>query len=128
MISIKEQEKILKRLDPDFKKLNAKEISDLITQKASRDEMKIFKSMYKESMRLATDSELLIQTGRFVQATEMLEFAISRGYFGNEYLYGLLGDVYHKRGDVKKAKEMYIKSGSIDSLKKAKKLGPISDL
>jgi tetratricopeptide (TPR) repeat protein len=122
MISIKEQEKILERLDPDFKKLNARDISDLISKKAGKDEMKTFKSMYKESMRLATDSELLLQTGRFVQAAEMLEFAISRGYFGNEYLYGLLGDVYQKRGDVKKALEMYVKSGSIDSLSKAGKL------
>ncbi len=109
-------------MDPNFKKLNAAEISDLINKKASRDEMKIFKSVYPESMRLANDAEQLIQGGRFLQAIETLEFAISRGYFGNEYLYGLLGDAYYERGDRKKALEIYVKSGSIDSLKKAKKL------
>jgi len=57
-----------------------------------------------------------------LQAIETLDFAISRGYFGNEYLYGLLGDAYYERGDRKKALELYVKSGSIDSLKKAKKL------
>ncbi len=84
--------------------------------------MKIFKSVYQESMRLASDAEQLIQQGRFLQAVEPLEFAISRGYFGNEYLYGLLGDAYYGRGNREKAMEIYAKSGSIDSLKKAKTL------
>lgn len=73
-------------------------------------------------MQLGSEAELLIQQGRLLQAAEMLEFAIPRGYFGSEYLYGLLGDVYHRRGNIKKALKTYKKSGTIDSLKKVKQL------
>jgi predicted negative regulator of RcsB-dependent stress response len=52
----------------------------------------------------------------------MLNYVISAGSYGNEYPLGLLGDIYLQRGDKKKALEMYKKSGTIDSLKKAKKL------
>ncbi|MEE8400665.1 MAG: hypothetical protein V3R86_00720 [Candidatus Hydrothermarchaeaceae archaeon] len=109
-------------MNPNFKKLCADDVSKLINKKASIKELKIFKSTYKESRELASEAELLIQQGRLLKAAEMLEFAIPRGYFGSECLYGLLGDVYHKRGDIKKALEMYKKSGTIDSLKKAKQL------
>lgn len=52
----------------------------------------------------------------------ILNQAISSGYYGNEYAYGLLGDAYLKKGETKKAIEFYKKSGSIDFQKKIKRL------
>jgi tetratricopeptide (TPR) repeat protein len=63
------------------------------------------------------------QLGKVNQDVEMLNHAISSGYYGNEYAYGLLGDAYLKKGETKKAIEFYRKSGSIDSLKKLKRMG-----
>jgi tetratricopeptide (TPR) repeat protein len=121
-MAIKDEEEILKNLDPKFENLSAAEVSSLIQKKAKPEERSLFEKRNREKMRLCMQAEGLIQEGRLNQAIEMLNFVISSGYFGNEYPYGLLGDAYFKKGDKKTALEMYTKSGSIDSLKKAKKI------
>jgi tetratricopeptide (TPR) repeat protein len=117
----KEEEAILKKINPDFKKLNATELSELI-KKLKYSEQKVFRASTGKKTQLTLEAEELLQQGRTVQALQLLEMALDLGYFGNEYTYGVLGDVYLKRGEREKALEMYKKSGSYDSLKKAKKL------
>lgn len=121
-MTIKDEEEILKNLDPKFKNLSAAELSSLIQKKAKPGGRILFEKKNREKMRLCMQAEDLIQKGRLNQAIKMLNFAVSSGYFGNEYPYGLLGDAYLEKGDKKTALEMYTKSGSIDSLKKAKKI------
>ncbi len=121
-MGIADEEKELVRLSKDFKKLNAAELSDLI-KKAPYKTQQLFERPYKEKMRLSMQAEELLRQGRVYQAMDLLKEALSLGYYGNEYPYGLLGDAYMKRGDREKAFEMYKKSGSIDSMKKIKTLG-----
>jgi Flp pilus assembly protein TadD len=118
-MGIAEEEKLLEKRFKDFKSLSSAELSDLIKKMPLAKQM-LFEKPYREKMRFATQAEDLLGQGRTNQATELLNRAISLGYFGNEYAYGLLGDVYLKRGDRVKAREMYQKSGSVDSLKKIK--------
>jgi Flp pilus assembly protein TadD len=121
-MSILEEEKFLEKMSKKFKQLNSAELSDLI-KKAPYKTQTLFERPYKEKMRLSIQAEELLGKGRVNQAVEILNNAVSLGYFGNEYPYGLLGDAYMKRGDRAKAHEMYRKSGSTDSLKKIKTLG-----
>jgi tetratricopeptide (TPR) repeat protein len=116
-----EEEEILKKHVPDFKKLNALELSDAI-KKLKYSDQKVFRTSTGRKTQLTMEAEELLQQGRAVQALQMLEMALGLGYFGNEYTYGVLGDVYLKKGNREKALEMYRKSGSYDSLKKAGKL------
>lgn len=118
-MSTTDEEKLLEKRVKDFKSLSSAEISDLI-KKMPLSKQKIFEKPYQEKMRFATQAEDLLGQGRTNQAKELLDRAISLGYYGNEYPYGLMGDVYLKRGDRAMALEMYQKSGSIDSLKKIK--------
>ncbi len=118
-----DEEKILEKLDSNFRKLSALELSKLIQNKATAQELELFKRKYREKMPLCQRAEEFIKAGRLSQAFEILNHALSMSYFGNEYAYGLLGDVYLKRGDVAKAVETYRKSGSIDSIKKIKLIG-----
>ncbi|MFH1773631.1 MAG: hypothetical protein ABH874_01570 [Methanobacteriota archaeon] len=115
-----DEERILEKLDPNFRKLSAAELSNLIQKKASQEEKNLFLKPYREKMPLCRRAEEFIKVGRLNQAVELLNHALSMGYFGNEYAYGLLGDAYLKRGDAAKAVEMYRKSDSIDSIKKIK--------
>jgi|Deesub1362A_J573_1020465.scaffolds.fasta_scaffold00023_78 tetratricopeptide (TPR) repeat protein len=116
------EDEILRRLEPNYEDLTANEITDLIKKKATSEERAFLERKKEEKMRLAIQAEELIKQGRLNRALEMLNFALSLGTYGNEYPLGLLGDLYLKRGDKKKALEMYKKSGTIDSLKKARKL------
>jgi predicted negative regulator of RcsB-dependent stress response len=116
------EEDILKRLDPDYKNLTANQLTDLIRKKATPEEKAFLERKKEEKMRLAVQAENLIKQGRLNRALDMLNYVVSAGSYGNEYPLGLLGDIYLQRGDKKKALEMYKKSGTIDSLKKAKKL------
>ncbi len=119
-MSLADEEKILQRFK-NFHKLNATELSALI-KKLPQDEQAIFTKPYREKMPLCIRAEEFIKAGKVNQAIEMLNHALSSGYYGNEYAYGLLGDAYLKKGDTKLAIEFYKKSGSIDSLKKIKRL------
>lgn len=121
-MSLKEEEKILERLDANWKNLNAAELDKLIQGKASTQELEIFRKPYREKMPLCQRAEDFVRAGRLNQAIEILNHALSTGYFGNEYAYGLLGDVHLKRREKAKALDMYRKSGSLESLKKARKL------
>jgi tetratricopeptide (TPR) repeat protein len=121
-MSILEEEKLLEKRVKDFKSLNSAQISDLI-KKMPLAKQKIFEKPYPEKMRFATQAEDLLGEGRTNQAQDLLNRAISLGYFGNEYAYGLWGDVCMKRGDRTAALKMYQKSGSFDSLKKIKTYG-----
>jgi tetratricopeptide (TPR) repeat protein len=121
-MSILEEEKFLEKMSKKFKQLNSAELSDLV-KKAPYKTQRLFERPYKEKMRLSMRAEELLGKGRVNQAGELLNNAVSLGYFGNEYPYGLLGDAYMKRGDRVKALEMYQKSGSTDSLKKIKTFG-----
>jgi tetratricopeptide (TPR) repeat protein len=121
-MSILEEEKLLEKMSKKYMQLNSAEISDLI-KKAPTKTQTLFERPYKEKMRLSMMAEELLGKGRVNQAMDLLKNVVSLGYFGNEYPYGLLGDAYMKRGDRAKALEMYLKSGSIDSMKKIKTLG-----
>ncbi len=117
-----DEKKILEKRRADFNSLSASDLSDLI-KKMPLSKQKIFEKPYPEKMRFAIHAEELLGQGRTNQAKELLDRAISLGYYGNEYPYGLMGDIYLKRGDRATALEMYQKSGSIDSLKKIKTNG-----
>ncbi len=119
---LKDEEKILQRLGANYKAMSAAELDKLIQGKASTQELEIFRKPYREKMPLCQRAEEFIRAGRLNQAVEILNHALSTGYFGNEYAYGLLGDVHLKRGEKAKALELYRKSGSLESLKKARKL------
>lgn len=122
IMGIAEEEKLLEKLSKDFRKMNATELSKMIKM-APAEQRALLEKPYREKMRLATQAEEFLKQGRLNQALEMLNHAMSLGHFGNEYPYGLLGDIYIKRGEKAKAYEMYNKSGSIDSLKKIKRYG-----
>ncbi len=117
-----EEKEILQKLSKDFKELNATALSALI-KKAPSDVRRKLEKPYSEKMRHSTFAEDLINEGRVMKALELLNYAISLGYYGNEYPYGLMGDAYLKQGDREKALERYKKSGSIDSLKKIRTQG-----
>lgn len=117
-----EEEAIIAKLDKDFKRLNATELTKLI-KRAHTKVLRELEKPYHEKMRLLTQAEEALEAGRVIKAIELSNYAISLGYYGNEYAYGLLGDAYMKRGDKGKALEMYKKSGSIDSLKKIRTYG-----
>ena len=117
-----EEKKILEKRRADFNSLSASDLSDLIKKLPSK-KRALFEKPYSEKMRFAVQAEELLGQGRTNQAKELLDRAISLGYYGNEYAYGLMGDIYLKRGDRAMALEMYQKSGSIDSLKKIKTKG-----
>lgn len=121
-MGLQDEEKILEKLDPNFRKLSAAELSKLIQTSATAQELALFQRAYREKMPLCQRAEEFIRAGRLNQAVEILNHVLSAGYFGNEYAYCLLGDLYLKRGDAAKALEMYKKSGSIEAVKKAKKL------
>ncbi len=121
-MGILEEEKLLEKRFKDFKSLNSSEITELV-KKMPEKKQQPFEKPYQEKMRLSMQAEELIGQRRTNQAIGLLNQAISLGYFGNEYPYGLLGDAYMIRGDRTKASEMYQKSGSIDSLKKIKTYG-----
>ncbi len=88
-MGIADEEKELVRLSKDFKKLNAAELSDLI-KKAPYKTQQLFERPYKEKMRLSMQAEELLRQGRVYQAMDLLKEALSLGYYGNEYPYGLL--------------------------------------
>ncbi len=111
------EEKILEKLSKDFKKLNTTELSALI-KKAPISIQRELEKPYHEKMRITNEAEELLSQGRIVKAIDILNWAITLGYFGNEYPYGTLGDAYLKQNNREKALKMYKKSGSIDSLKK----------
>lgn len=117
-----EEIKILERMSKNFRDLDSAELSKRI-KKLPLQKRRIFEKPYQEKMRLAMQAEELLKEGRAHQAIGLLENALSLGFFGNEYPYGLLGDAYIKRGDRSIAREMYTKSGSTDSKKKIKTLG-----
>jgi tetratricopeptide (TPR) repeat protein len=121
-MSIADEEKLLEKRGKDFKSLSSAQLSDLIKKMPVTKQM-LFEKPYREKMRVAIQAEELLGEGRINHAQDLLNRAISLGYFGNEYAYGLLGDVYLKRGDRAAALEMYQKSGSTDSLKKIKTYG-----
>ncbi len=121
-MSLSDEKKILERMNKNFRGLNATELSALI-KKLPTEEQAIFTKTYHDKMPLCVRAEEYIKSGRVNQAIEMLNHAVSRGYYGNEYAYGLFGDAYLKKGETKRAIEFYKKSGSIDSLKKIKIMG-----
>ncbi|NOZ76770.1 MAG: tetratricopeptide repeat protein [Euryarchaeota archaeon] len=116
-----EEEEILEKHVPGYSELTAWELSEAI-KKLDHGLQKVFRASTGRKTQLTMEAEELLRQGRTVQALQLLEMALGLGYFGNEYTYGVLGDVYLKKGDRKKALEMYQKSGSYDSLKKAKNL------
>ncbi|MFQ5975736.1 MAG: hypothetical protein ACE5J5_05440 [Candidatus Hydrothermarchaeales archaeon] len=112
-----EEEEILDKFNPDWRSLNAFELSELITKKVKHKEQEIFTKAFRNKAPRIHEAEEYVRVGRIGKALEVLNYALSRGHYGNEAVYGLLGDVYLKKGDKEKAIEMYKKSGSIDSLK-----------
>jgi tetratricopeptide (TPR) repeat protein len=122
-MGIKEEEEILRKAIPDYEELSAAELSRQIILKVSPQEQRKFMEANRRRMRYCVEAEEELRRGRVKHAMELLEYALSMGYYGREYPYGLLGDAYQKMGDVAKALEMYKKSGSHDSLRKARQLG-----
>lgn len=121
-MSKKEEAEILKKHDPNFKKFTASEISELVKDKVSTADKKVFMKSTGPMTQMAQEAEEFVQANQTFRAIQMLERALTMSYFGTEYPYGVLGDAYLKKGDREKAYEMYMKSGSYDSLKKAKGL------
>lgn len=117
-----EEEVILDKLKPDWRSLNASKLSELIKKKAKRNEQEIFTKAYRSKAPRIHEAEEYIKAGRLGKAGEVLNYALSRGHFGNEAVYGLLGDILLRKGDKEKAILMYKKSGSIDSLKNLKRI------
>ena len=116
------EEEVLARLDPNYRALNAAQLSDLISKGLRGEELALFQKTYRDKMPLSQRAEECMREGRLRQALELLNHSLLKGNFGNEYLLGLLGDVYAKMGDLARAEEFYLRSGSIDSLKKARNL------
>ncbi len=121
-MALAEEEKILDKLSKDWRSLNAFELSELIKKKAKRKEEEIFTKAYRSKASRILEAEESLASGRIVKAVEILNYALTRGYYGNEAVYGLLGDVSLRKGDKEKAILMYKKSGSIDSLKNLKRI------
>jgi len=122
-MALAEEEKILDKLNKDWRSLSAFELSELIKKKAKRKEEEIFTKAYGSKASRIIEAEEFLASGRIVKAFEILNYALTRGYYGNEAVYGLLGDVSLRKGDKEKAIEFYKKSGSIDSQKILKRIG-----
>ncbi len=121
-MTLAEEEEILDKLNPDWRSLNAFELSESINKKTKSKVQEIFTKAYSNKTSRILEAEDYLATGRIGKALEVLNYALSRGYFGNEVVYGLLGDIYLRKGDKEKAIEMYTKSGSIDSMKNLKRI------
>lgn len=121
-MTIAEEEEILDKIDPKWRTLNAFELSDMIKKKVKRKEQEIFTTALSNKTFRIVEAEEYVGTGRVGKAMEVLNYALTRGHFGNEAIYGLLGDIWLRRDNKEKAIEMYKKSGSIDSLKVVKKI------
>lgn len=116
------EEEILTRLDPNYRALNAAQLSDLVSKGLRGEELALFQKAYRDKMPICQRAEECLREGRVRQALELLNHILPKGHFGNEYPLGLLGDVYARMGDLERAKEFYLRSGSIDSLKKAREI------
>jgi tetratricopeptide (TPR) repeat protein len=121
-MSIKNEERILRKVIPEFKKLSAAELSSEIIAGLSPQEQKPFMEANRKRRRYCLEAEEELRRGRAKHALELLEYGLGMSYYGREYSYGLMGDAYRKLGDLEKAEEMYRKSGSHDSLKKLQQL------
>lgn len=121
-MTLKDEEKILRKAIPNYDKLSAAELSSQIILKVKPQIQKKFMEANRGRMRYCLEAEEELRRGRVKRAIELLEYALSKAYYGSEYPYGLFGDVYQKMGDTEKALEMYRKSGSQDSLKKARQI------
>ncbi len=121
-MTLAEEEEILDKLNPDWRSLNAFELSELINKKTKSKVQEIFTKAYSSKTSRILEAEDCLAMGRMGKALEVLNYALSRGHFGNEAIYGLLGDIYLRKDDKEKAVEMYTKSGSIDSMKNLKRI------
>lgn len=120
-MGLKDEEEILRKAVPNFKKLSAAEVSKEIIKLKPQVQGK-FMEANRRRMEYCLEAEDAIKKGSVDRGIEILEYALSRAYYGNEYPLGLMGDAYLKKGDTKKALEYYDKSGSFDSLKKARQI------
>jgi Flp pilus assembly protein TadD len=116
-----EEEAILEKLEPRFRELSAQELSQRI-QGAPKREKEVLIRSYPKKLEHCRQAETALAEGNLRKTEELLQWALSLGRYGNELPYGLLGDLYLRRGDEGKAKEYYRKSGSLDALKKLRNL------
>lgn len=121
-MGISDEEKILKKAIPGYRELSASELSSEIIAKLSLQDQKPFIEANRKRMRYCLEAEEELRRGRAKHALELLEYAVGMSYYGREYPYGLMGDAYSKLGNKQKAAEMYVKSGSHDSLRKLRQL------
>lgn len=120
-MGLKDEEEILRKAVPNFKKLSAAELSKEII-KLKPQVRGTFMEANRRRMEYCLEAEEAIKKGSVDRGIEILEHALSKAHYGGEYPYGLMGDAYFKKGDIKRALEFYDKSGSFDSLKKARQI------
>ncbi len=121
-MTLKEEEKVLRKAIPSYDELSAAELTSQIIARVKPQIRAKFMEANRRRMRYCLEAEENLGKGRVKQAIELLEYALSMAYYGSEYPLGLMGDAYMKKGEVKKALEFYDKSGAYDSLKKARQI------
>jgi len=121
-LTIKEEEKILRKAISNYNRLTATELTSQMIIKLKPQVRAKFMEANRRRMRYCLEAEENLNKGRAKQAIELLEYALPKAYYGNEYPLGLMGDAYMKKNDIKRALEFYDKSGSHDSLKKARQI------
>lgn len=121
-MTLKDEEKILRKAIPSYDKLTAAELTSQMIIKLKPQVRAKLMGANRGRMRYCLEAEENLNKGRVTQAIDLLEYALPKAYYGSEYPLGLMGDAYLKKGDIKRALEFYDKSGSHDSLKKARQI------
>jgi len=122
MTTLKDEEKLLKKAIPNYDKLTAAELTSQMIIKLKPQIRAKLMDANRRRMRYCLDAEENLKKGRVKQAIELLDYALTMTYYGNEYPLGLMGDAYLEKGDIKRALGFYDKSGSHDSVKKARQI------
>ncbi len=118
----KQERELLERYGIDAERLSAEQVTCMLRERATREELEALKKRYMRKMEYCAQAEQAMAQGNLRRAEELLEYALSLGVYGNEAVYNLLGDLWMKRGDREKASSYYRKSGSIESLKKLRSI------
>jgi|TARA_B100000315_G_C14544827_1_gene572703 tetratricopeptide (TPR) repeat protein len=121
-MALKDEKKILEKKISNYKDLTAAQLTSEIVNRLKPQVLNKFMESNRQRMPYCLEAEKNLENGRSEEAIKLLDYALSKAHYGNEYLFGLLGDAYMKKDDIKKAFEYYEKSGSHDSLKKGEKI------